>query len=258
MQFKRFAVVVALIAVALPSFALAAKEEFDWSGSVAPGQTVEIKGVNGDIVAEPVAGGAVDVHAVKSSRRDDPGEVTIEIIEHAGGVTVCAVYPGKNNNCEPGPNGNLGAKDNDVTVSFTIGVPAGVNFVGQTVNGSIEIKDLDAGARANTVNGNVNLSVDGAAQANTVNGSIRASMGRADWDGELAFNTVNGSITIDLPSDASADISVKTLNGSISTDFPITVSGKFTGKSARGTIGSGGRDLSVETVNGSVKLRNKG
>ncbi len=258
MQVKRLAIVVLLVVLAMPVAAQAAEEEFAWSGSVAPGQTVVIKGVNGDITASPVAGSAVDVRAVKSSRKDDPGEVRIEVVEHTGGVTVCAVYPGKNNVCRPGSDGSLGAKDNDVTVNFTIGVPAGVDFVGRTVNGSIEIKDLDAGAKAGTVNGNVDVSVSGVAQANTVNGSIRASMGRADWDGEVVFNTVNGSITIDLPSDASTDVSVKTLNGSISTDFPITVSGKFTGKSARGTIGSGGRELSIETVNGSVKLRNKG
>ncbi|MDX1390561.1 MAG: hypothetical protein R3344_15335, partial [Acidobacteriota bacterium] len=151
MQLKRSPFVVPLAVLTLTSAALAGSEEFQWSGAIAAGQTVEIKGVNGDITASPVSGSAVDVRAVKSSRRDDPREVRIEVVEHAGGVTVCAVYPGRTNECRPGAEGNLGAKDNDVTVSFTIGVPAGVEFVGTTVNGSIEVEDLDAGAQANTV-----------------------------------------------------------------------------------------------------------
>jgi DUF4097 and DUF4098 domain-containing protein YvlB len=92
-------------------------------------------------------------------------------------------------------------------------------------------------------------------RAATVNGNIDASMGRADWDDEIEFKTVNGNISVDLPANTSTEVSIKTQNGSISTAFPITISGKWVGKSARGTIGGGGRDLVIETVNGSVTLR---
>ena len=68
-------------------------------------------------------------------------------------------------------------------------------------------------------------------------------------------SAVNGNISVDLPANTSTEVSIKTQNGSISTAFPITISGKWVGKSARGTIGGGGRDLVIETVNGSVTLR---
>jgi hypothetical protein len=45
------------------------------------------------------------------------------------------------------------------------------------------------------------------------------------------------------------------VNGSITTDFPLTVQGKWGPRKAHGTIGGGGRELSLETVNGSVELR---
>ena len=67
--------------------------DFVWRGAVGVGQTVEIKGMNGDIIAERSTGRQIEVRAEKRARRSDPKAVRIEVVEHAGGVTVCAVYP---------------------------------------------------------------------------------------------------------------------------------------------------------------------
>jgi DUF4097 and DUF4098 domain-containing protein YvlB len=251
--------IVAAVALLLASPAVLADQDvFEWTGSVSPGQTVEIKGINGNIEVEASSGGAVVVGALKKGRRDDPRDVRIEVVEHAGGVTICAVYPdrgGRQNVCAPGDDGNLSAEKNDVSVNFSVAVPSGVELVAKTVNGNISAKDLDADAVARTVNGDIDVAALGVVRAATVNGNIDASMGRADWDDEIEFKTVNGNISVDLPANTSTEVSIKTQNGSISTAFPITISGKWVGKSARGTIGGGGRDLVIETVNGSVTLR---
>jgi DUF4097 and DUF4098 domain-containing protein YvlB len=68
---------------------------------------------------------------------------------------------------------------------------------------------------------------------------------------------VNGSITVTLTGDINADVSASTVNGSISTDYPLTVQGRFGPKRLHGTIGSGGRALSMATVNGSIELRRR-
>src|SRR6266550_6246870 len=84
-------------------------DEFHWSGRVAPGAAVEIKGINGDIRAEPATGDEVQVVAAKRSRRSDVNSVTVKVVEHAGGVTICAIYPNENsgnpNTYERGPGG---------------------------------------------------------------------------------------------------------------------------------------------------------
>jgi Toastrack DUF4097 len=234
-------------------------QDWEWQGSVARGDAIEIKGINGGIKASGTSGSQVTVTALKKGRHDDPSEVTIEVVEHSGGVTICAVYPdvkGKKNECAPGDQGHLSSRDNDVSVQFTVQVPAGVKLVASTVNGDIEAGGLQAAARATTVNGDVKLSTSGEARATTVNGSIQASMGSADWNGTLSFNTVNGNITVSLPEGVSTDVSAATVNGSMNTDFPLTIKGRFSTKSMHGTIGSGGRDLELETVNGSIHLKN--
>jgi putative adhesin len=235
-----------------------AGEDFEWSGRVAPGKSIEIKGVNGGIVAEAGTGSEVEVVARKSARRSDPDEVTIEVVEHADGITLCAVYPtprgDRPNQCGPGERGRMNTKNNDVTVEFTVRVPAGVRFIGRTVNGSIEARGLKADVEAYTVNGSIGVATRGVARATTVNGSIDAEMGTAAND-PLEFETVNGGITLTVPAGSGAEIHASTVNGDISTDFPLTVRGKFSRRSINGTIGRGGPPLSMTTVNGDIRLR---
>ena len=256
---KRATLFLAFV-VAAPALAAAAQEDFHWKGKVAAGQAIEIKGVNGGITATGSAGDEVEVTAVKKGRKSDPTDVKLDVVEHAGGVTICAVYPsdGAPNECAPGKGGRMRVRDNDVNVEFRVKVPAGVRFVGRTVNGGIEASGLKADAEAETVNGGVELDSTGTARAQTVNGGITARLGRADWDGTLKLETVNGGIDVTLPEGLSADVQASTVNGDISTDFPLTVKGKIARRRLEGTIGSGGRLLEMKTVNGGIELKKQG
>ncbi len=251
-----------LLATTAAFFTLsAAAEDFRWQGSVAKGTAVEIKGVNGGIEATAGTGPQVEVTAIKrGGRRGNPEDVEIKVLEHAGGVTICALYPSRSssrpNECRPGEGGRMNTHDNDVQVDFEVRVPDGVRFVGRTVNGGIEATGLPGDAEAHTVNGGVRLEAAGIARGETVNGGIRASLGRADWAGELKLSTVNGSIRLELPEGTNASVRGETVNGSISTDFPVTVQGRHR-RRLNATIGNGGRDLELETVNGSIDIKKK-
>jgi hypothetical protein len=247
-------VVAAGMALALP--VAAAEQEFDWSGAVAQGQAVEIKGVNGGIEARGTSGDQVALHAVKKGRKSDPAAVRIEVVEHAGGVTICAVYPskGKPNECTPGEGGRMKVDNNDVSVHFVVEVPTGVRFVGRTVNGGISASGIEAEAEAHTVNGGITVEAAGLVRAETVNGGIKATVSRAGWTDPVRLKTVNGGIRVSLPRSAAADIKAATVNGDIETDFPLTVRGRFGHRRIEGAIGGGGPLLDMETVNGGITL----
>jgi putative adhesin len=235
--------------------------DFRWTGHVPAGSTFEVKGVNGDVTAEASSGSQVEVTAIRKGRRSDPEDVRIEVVEHGGGITVCAVYPSRRsdrpNECKPGREGRMNTDNNDVHVKFTIRVPAGVRFVGRTVNGDVEAVSLSGPVDVGTVNGSVTFSTSSYGEASTVNGSIKGAMGSTDWTHALEFSTVNGSITVDLPANLSTDLRARSVNGDISTDFPLTVTGRVSPQRLDGTIGAGGRSLDMTTVNGSVRLRKR-
>jgi len=236
--------------------------DFRWHGKLKPGDTIELKGVNGAIVAQGVSSGDVEVTARKSARKSDPNSVQIKVVEHAGGVTICAVYPdvnGQQNECKPGSGGRMNTRDNDTNVEFTARVPAGVRFAGRSVNGNVEGKSLNSDVEATTVNGNVRVQTSGTVTvAKTVNGSINADAGAANWTRAAEFSSVNGSVAVALPANASADVHGSTVNGSVQSDFPLQVSGKFVGRNINGKLGNGGPELKLSTVNGSITLKHSG
>ena len=258
---------VALAATAIFVGPVRAQEEaapFNWNAAIAQGRTIEIVGVNGDVDATLSNDGRVHVHATRSAHRSDPESVRIEVVEHANGVTICAVYPTprnsrRQNGCEEG-GGQNSVDDNDVEVHFTIRVPAGVRFSGSTVNGGVEVSGLRSEVEASTVNGDVRVETTGMAEASTVNGDIRARVGSTTLASDMDFSTVNGSIELVAPAGLNADLEASTVNGEIESDFQ--VSGQATARdhhsprsSLRGTIGSGGEDLDLTTVNGGIRLR---
>lgn len=244
------------VVLSLAAVSGAGAQDFEWQGVVDRGDAVTIRGINGDIVARQGSGNRVSVEATKSSREDDVSLVTIEVVEDAEGVLICAMYPSggrRDNECARGRDYHMDNNDVDVTVDFVVEVPAGIDLHAVTVNGAVEATGLSGNVRGVTVNGDVIVESSGVVEAVTVNGDIEAVMGQAPRE-SLDFTTVNGSIRLTLPRGTNADLEIETVNGSIDSDFPLTIRGRWGPRSARGEIGNGGPTIELQTVNGSIEL----
>ncbi len=235
--------------------------EDSWTIAVHAGERFELFGVNGDIHATPTDGNVVEIAVRVSGTESDVSSIEIIQLDHAEGVTVCVVYPARPdrvNECRVGGgNQSVSNISLDAQVDFEIRIPRDVSLVARTVNGRVDAIDLHSDVKVSTVNGAIEVSTAGFASAATVNGGIEAHLGRADWDGRLGFSTVSGSIEISLPTEANTEVLVTTLTGSIHSDFPLeieSIGDVWSGRRAHGTLGQGGRNLRVSTLNGSVSL----
>lgn len=250
-------VLTAPVAVAATSRETHTQEtaDFQWSWHLKTGQTLTIKGINGEIHAVPARGTDAHVTARKHAKRSDPAEVRIEVNTSAEGVTVCAIYPtshGEAGSCDDADHQQI--RNNDVVVDFEAEVPAGVTLRAQTVNGGIETDRLDGPVEAHTVNGGIAVASRGWTEATTVNGSVHATLGARHWRDDLDFTTVNGTVTVDMPRDAGCEVDASTVNGEVETDMTMSVSGRISHRHLHGTIGDGGGHLHASTVNGSIRL----
>lgn len=232
--------VLAVAAASQPAPGFSQTDEIVWRGSVEADDGVEIFGVNGEIRAVPSDDDQVHVEATLRGRRSGPETVRIQVVEHEGGVTVCAVYPTpegarRENDCLPG-GGSRNVQDNDVEVDFVVRMPAGVDLRAHTVNGDVDMEGLRGDAEGTTVNGDVSIETTGFVRAAT---------------------TVNGGVLVEVPAGLDADFRASTVNGTIESDFPILLSGRVGPREMRGTIGDGGRELRVSTVNGNIRIRRR-
>jgi hypothetical protein len=263
MKHLRIVVAATLVAISVPACdddpIGPSSDTWDWSGVVAPGDRLEIKGIIGDILATATGEPIARVTATKKGQEDDPSTVDIEVVIHGEGVTICAMYPDvpgePPNECLPGSQGNLSNRDNQVEVTFSLTLPAGVEFVGQTITGNVVATDLQSDAFVSTITGNVQATTTGIAEASSVTGSVVAEIGSTDWGRDLTFSTVTGSVDVEVPGSTNAIVQASVVTGSISSDFPLTQTAPG---QKQGTLGAGGPLLTLSTVTGNITLRRGG
>ena len=257
----------------------AGHEDFRWSGRLARGQEIEIRGIVGDVTAQPASGDQVEV--VGRFTGEDGERLRVEVEEGREGVVICVVYPGQRRRDGDGPCGHGGDWDGDnedddidAGVDFTVRVPEGVKLAAYTVAGDVNATQLRSDVDVATVDGDVRVSTTGTAEAASVSGDVEATFGRAGDD--MDFTTVSGNVTVRLPGNVDADVEAQTLSGEIESDFDLRT-GSMTGddddddddddghggvhvnvqigRRASGTLGRGGPELNVTTVSGNIRLQ---
>lgn len=206
--------------------------EFRLRTHLEAGLSIEIEGVNGDLVAEASTSGDVEVLAVRRDGSVRPMRLSVR--EHTGGTTVSAIQH----------------DTGDMEIRFHVRVPAGVHFVGRTQNGRVDVKKLRSNVRVRTVNGDIDIESDSSGQATTVNGSIRASLKQG---GRL--ETVNGDVTVRLPAQPQGEFDARAVYGSFTAALPFTHVSQFEHNHWHGRFGGArGPSYDVRTVNGDIHL----
>lgn len=270
MRAKTATLAGAALAVLLgaPGPGTAQDDTFEWSGSLAPGRTLDVSSVSGDVRATPASGDVAEVVARKRGDRDDFDDVRIVVEEEADGVAICAIWHARHRErltCH-GRDGDRDHRDDDhdrhdidVSVDFEVRLPAGVDFDGSTVSGDVDVRDVRSRVEASTVSGHVFVSTSETAWGSTVSGDIELDMGSMDWD-DLRLSTVSGDITLWLPEGIGTEVEFESISGDFDSDFPVTVrrrDDRFVGMEFEGTLGDGSRDLTLKTVSGDVRLRRR-
>ncbi|MBC7791593.1 MAG: DUF4097 family beta strand repeat protein [Anaerolineae bacterium] len=240
--------------------------EWTWQGTVPPGQWARIRNLNGAIKVESATGDELRVVAIKRWSRGDPDYVRIVTNkgDSDGDVTICALW-GRGGRCdEDGYRsrskrttfGKMFGGKNDVSVLFNVSVPRGVKLDATTVNGEITILDVGEAVKASTVNGAIKaMTARGPLNASTVNGSITARVDSLVGDEGVTLSTVNGSVTAELPDEINGVIDLSTVNGKFWTNYPVDAPTEKQQRRLHATLGHGGPELKLSTVNGSVTLK---
>jgi hypothetical protein len=227
-------------------------------GSVAPGKWVWIHNVRGSVTVEPSQSGALEISAVKTYRSpSDSARVRIVTAAGDSGLAVCAVWSGSGREC--GPKNVFPQHQNlrgDVSVDFTVRLPARVRLGASTMLGDLRVRGARAPLWLHTVNGAVDATTtQGPVDVHSINGAVRVRVeGFADT-GIVDIGTVNGAVIAELPATLDAEVHAHTNNGSIETDYGLPVTGKFPlGQDVAATVGKGGRLVNLKTINGAVQL----
>ena len=242
-------------------------------------RTVDLRTITGSIRVTTASRDDVRVSVTRRTRAERETDLAtadrdVRLETATIGATVSALVRDREQTCgEP----NTSRRDSwwdraryQVDVSLEAVVPPGTRIRLCTVNGeAIVASGTFADFDVTNVNGRIELSgVRGSGRATTVNGPVRVTFAESPRDAS-AFKTVNGDVVVTFPRDLSADLRLKTFNGELLTDFdvaalpaqPLTIRDSRNGRTRYRSggvttvrAGSGGPELSFETLNGDVRI----
>tara|TARA_R110000787_G_scaffold284944_1_gene399363 strand:- start:71 stop:838 length:768 start_codon:yes stop_codon:yes gene_type:complete len=143
-------------------------------------------------------------------------------------------------------------------VEYIVIVPINTNLSAiNLVNGSLTIDNVKGAVHAELVNGSMKATgLASNSEVSSVNGSIEISYSELTTPlDSIVVETVNGSIKLSVPKLLQAKVEAETMHGSIKTDFGLSATKSFFGgHNLSGEIGHGEVDITMKSVNGSVKL----
>src|SRR5579883_502151 len=215
-------------------------------------------------------GNSVDVQVEKTLRARSQDrlslakrEITLNETQQGGLVRLMVDGPFRNRG---------GGEAYEFEYNFKVKVPKNISLDLRTVNKShILVEGTSGEFRVNNVNGGIEMrEVEGFGSVHTVNGPVKVTFAK-NPTGATSFKSVNGTLDVSFRGGLNADVRMKTMNGEMYTDFPVSAmpvaavqpeqrDGKFIYRSNRMTgvrIGSGGTELSFETLNGEVLIKNR-
>jgi DUF4097 and DUF4098 domain-containing protein YvlB len=226
-------------------------ETFKQTYPLAADGVVHLENVNGDIDITAWDKAEVSLVADKRARDDEElKRIEIEIDAQPDRLAIKTKYAKKA--------GWFFGNTHQGSVRYKLMVPAGARLQKiDTVNSDITVTGVHGAVNLDTVNGSISASgLMADARLDSVNGSLRAEFVSLDKVQTVKLDSVNGRAEVTLPKGASASIKTSSVNGSSSVDQPIKLS--HSGRhSLSGDIGSGGPHITLDTVNGSIAVREK-
>lgn len=239
-------------------FGMAAGKAADsWSRSypVTSGARLEIININGRITAEASDGSAIELVAARSAKAvsDEAAKELLdklEMREEASDSRVRIEVRAPRTN---------GAGGHEIT--WTIKVPRGVSVDLRTVNGGVRMARLDSDVRARSTNGGIvgEALAASSVDAAVTNGGVQIELAKAVSAGTFDLEAVNGGVSISLPPDSKVDVEGRTVNGGISSSgLELEMVGEQSKRRLTGRLNGGGARVSLETVNGGLKVGRAG
>jgi len=241
------------VALCIAGLALGAepvRENFDQTYPLAAGGRVALSNVNGSVQVSVWDQATVRVQAVKEAdTREDLDNLRIEVRNTASAVSIETRYPE-----------SRGSEHRHLSVEYTLTVPKGAALDKvELVNGALTVSGLGGEVDAELVNGQAKLmGLAGNVSVETVNGQVTVELEKFAAGQRVKLETVNGEIELRLAAGVAADLQAETVNGHLSNDFGVPVNKhKYVGADMTGSIGTGGGDVRLETVNGKIQVVKK-
>ncbi len=206
--------------------------------------TLTLTNINGDVTVTGYDGKTIEVETTKyASSQERLEDIEVKASMKDNHVVIDVDMDGHDWN-----------HDGHAGVTFDIKVPRGTSIDGlELVNGSLTLEGIAGDVDADCVNGTLKADrLSGEVDLAAVNGNVRLSVvGEVN---AIRLHSVNGRVELVVPKDTNASVSASTVHGSIRGSGTIKAEKGIVGSSLTSVLGDGKGRISLDTVNGDIRI----
>jgi len=225
---------------------------------LSPNGSVSVSNISGDIVVTTASGDEVSIEAVKHTRHGQAADVSIDVNEAPSRVDIRTNYM----------RGNT-----DVSVDYTIAVPASASVDVHSVSGDVKVTGAQGLVRLEAVSGNITVSgTPRLEKAKSVSGDV--TLTDAAGEGDISLGSISGTIhakglksrgvdvssvsgDVTLASVACERLDAKSMSGDLAYEGTLSRSGRYNLNSHSGSVrlvlaNASGFELDASTFSGSI------
>jgi len=230
-----------------------AKDTWTRTYKVKEGATVELREPNGRIRVEAGDGSEVTINATKVAKGPSEeaakaalADMAIKEVATADRVEIDST------SSSSGINFRLSKH-----VDYDVKMPRTGQLTIKSTNGEIKVIAIAGLVKIEATNGDIELSgMEKGVDVDAVNGRVQVEMASVG-DGGVRCKTTNGEIILTVPASAKATIAARVTNGEVRTENLTVQSTESSHRRLDGTIGGGGPEIRLDTMNGEIRIIGK-
>lgn len=220
---------------------LAAREEIRDRYQLAATSSVTVKGIAGHVSVEAAPGNTAEVHIVRLAATERELKCyRTQVTRHARGLAIEHVQFSARPGCS-----SIRSRQ-----TVRLRLPRSANLHLSVIGGRVDVANVEGLVRLDSIAGRATLAGVRAAEISSLAQGLSltlAPLGTRD----INVSSVVGPVEIGFGRNANADVQITSVQGSVGSDWPERSGSN--GQAYR--IGSGGRDVSISSVIGPVRLR---
>lgn len=220
------------------------RDESRQSYRLSPGARVSLESVSGHVTIETTGGGEAEVHIVRTARRREDLR--------------CREFKAEATPTDLRLSGNDSRREcRNVQVQQTVNMrlPRAVNLEVTSVSGHVRVGELDGSVQLTSISGHATVKqAAGEAAFTSISGNVNVNLSRVGGRG-IRVNSVSGNIEVGLPEGANADFRVSSISGRVIADAPGVTLQKSGPSDYEGRVGSGGTQMTFNSISGNVRFR---
>ncbi|MDQ3908605.1 MAG: hypothetical protein M3268_09725 [Acidobacteriota bacterium] len=223
------------------------RDESRQSYALAPGASVEINSVSGNLTVETAEVSEAQVEIVRTARtREDLRCRQFKIEADTSRLHI------------DGNDDRRECRNVQVRQTVNMRVPRRISFSANSVAGRVRVGEIDGAVGLSSIAGNATVALaSGEATFSSIAGNVTVNLSRLG-SGGVRMNSVAGNIDVGLPVGANADFTVRSITGEVIADTPDVFVRKVSSDSFEGRVGAGGAEMIFNSIAGNVRFHRAG